>query len=72
MSEIPTVKEIRIHFEEMVKSSNKFKDSTPLGTMTVNDEFHHYMNPDTDTMWIGFACGMRWAWKLSKKEDLKL
>lgn len=30
--------------------------------VNVNDKFHHYMNPDTDTMWIGFACGMRWAW----------
>ena len=28
--------------------------------MTINDQFHHYMDPDTDTLWIGFALGVRW------------
>jgi hypothetical protein len=27
--------------------------------MEINGEFQHYMDSDTDTLWIGFALGAR-------------
>jgi hypothetical protein len=52
-----SIPEIRVIFENYIKNSKRFKDNTPLETMEINGVFHHYMNPDTDTMWIGFALG---------------
>lgn len=54
---------IRSIFEEVVKKSPLLSKNTPLGIMEINGEFSHYMDPDTDTMWIGFAMGMRAAEK---------
>jgi len=66
MSDI-TTEELRANFEEAVASSEKLKASTPLGIMEINGKFHHYMNPDTDTLWIGFAAGMKWSKILSER-----
>lgn len=52
---------LRIAFETTIKASDKFKHSTPLSIMEVNGKFDHYMNPGTDTMWLGFALGYRSA-----------
>jgi hypothetical protein len=60
--------EIKQAFEDYVKNSKRFKDNTPLETMEINGVFHHYMNPDTDTMWIGFALGFRTAEQKFKNE----
>lgn len=56
---MPSVPLMREAFESYIKSSERFKDSTPLGIVEINGKFHHYMNPDTDTMWIGFGLGFR-------------
>lgn len=55
---------MRTYFEQSVNQTPQFSKSTPLGIMEVNGQFHHYMDPDTDTMWIGFAIGMRCAERL--------
>lgn len=56
-----SAEKLKATFEDFVKSSDRFKDNTPLGTMVINGAFHHYMDADTDTMWIGFAIGYRCA-----------
>lgn len=58
---------MRGHFERMIRETPRLRD-TPLGTMEVNGSFHHYMDGDTDTMWIGFAPGMRVAQRLANPE----
>ncbi len=52
---------MRHYFEGAINNTAALKANTPLGTVTVNGEFSHYANGDTDTMWIGFALGMRCA-----------
>lgn len=34
--------------------------------MMVNGKFSHYADPDTDTMWLGFALGMRCQERLNR------
>ncbi|BDD90912.1 hypothetical protein PanNE5_03520 [Pandoraea sp. NE5] len=63
-----TVAEMRRLFEASITSTPMFKDNTPLGIMQVNGEFSHYMTPDTDTMWLGFALGMRCAERVDAKD----
>lgn len=58
------VAEMRGYFELAMKNTKRFND-IPLGIMEVNGQFHHYMDPDTDTLWIGFAIGMRCAQRLA-------
>lgn len=55
------VAEMRSHFETSINSTPVFKANTPLGTVEVNGVFSHFTNHDTDTMWLGFALGMRAA-----------
>jgi len=62
-----SIEEIRALFETTVKGSKRLASTTPLGTMEINGEFHHYMDPDTDTMWIGFALGVRTVEQLKTK-----
>ncbi|MFS2049753.1 hypothetical protein ACEN9J_02765 [Variovorax sp. Varisp41] len=56
-----TAAEMRALFEESIRQTKVFADNTPMGTMEVNGEFSHYMDSTTDSMWIGFAIGMRCA-----------
>lgn len=56
-----TVAEMRSHFETSINSTPVFKANTPLGAVMVNGVFSHYANPNADTMWLGFALGMRAA-----------
>lgn len=51
--------EMRIYFERAVKDTPVLEKNTPLGVMEINSAFSHYMDADTDTLWIGFALGMR-------------
>ncbi len=53
------VEAMRVLFENMVRNTPAFASNTPLGTVTINGAFSHYADPETDTMWLGFACGMR-------------
>lgn len=53
------VAKMRELFEAAISGTPLLRSSTPLGTMEVNGEFSHYMNPETDTLWIGFALGLR-------------
>ncbi len=59
---------VRRLFEETIKTS-KYAASTPLGAMTINDDFDHYMDPDTDTLWIGFALGVHCASQLNQQRS---
>ena len=52
---------MRHYFEGAVASTPAFASNTPLGQVTINGEFSHYADADTDTMWLGFALGMRCA-----------
>lgn len=52
-----TDEEIRAEFEATCKESQKIK--FPLGAMTINGRFHHYMDPDTDNAWLGFRAGFK-------------
>lgn len=55
---------MREYFEKSINATPAFKKNIPLGIMEINGEFSHYMNPTTDTMWLGFAIGMRCAERL--------
>ncbi len=59
-----TKAEMRSYFEKAITDTPLLRDKTPLGVMEVNGEFSHYMDADTDTMWLGFALGMRVAERL--------
>ena len=58
--------EMRAHFERAIKETPAFASNTPLGPVTINGNFSHYFDEDTDTMWLGFALGMRCADRLAK------
>jgi len=58
------IESLRQYFENYISESPSFRGNTPLGKMVINDKFHHYMNADTDNMWIGLAIGMRLANKI--------
>ena len=57
--------EMKHQFEVSINSTPAFKANTPLGVVCVNGEFSHYANADTDTMWLGFAIGMRAAERIA-------
>jgi hypothetical protein len=58
--------EMRALFEKSITQTEVFARTTSLAPMLVNGQFHHYMDPDTDAMWIGFAIGMRCADRLAR------
>jgi hypothetical protein len=60
-----TKKLMRHYFEGIINNTPALKANTPLGIVTVNDEFRCYADPDTDTMWLGFAIGMRCAERIA-------
>lgn len=53
-------------FEGAVRSTAAFRDNTPLGEVKINGAFSHYADPDTDTLWLGFALGIRCAERITK------
>jgi len=61
-----TIEEMREEFTRMVTTTPSFASNTPLGIMEINGEFHHYMDPNTDTLWLGFGLGMRHAYRKLK------
>ena len=66
------VAQIRECFEQAIRETKALADNTPLGTMEINGVFSHYMDPDTDTMWLGFALGMRYHERMLKAGELKV
>lgn len=62
-----TVTTMRQHFEQTIRATEALAGGTPLGVVTLNGQFHHYVEPTTDSMWIGFALGMRAAERISAK-----
>ena len=58
---------MRAHFESAMKGTPHFQKQ-PLGIMEINGQFSHYMNPETDTLWLGFAIGMRCAERLANEK----
>ncbi|CUJ30096.1 hypothetical protein [Achromobacter ruhlandii] len=61
-----TVAEMRKYFEQGVNNTLALKENTPLGIMEINGEFAYYLDSDTDTMWLGFALGMRAAERVAR------
>ncbi len=60
---------MRKYFEGAITQTAVLKATTPLGTITVNGEFSHYADSNTDTMWLGFALGMRCCERIAKAGD---
>ncbi len=67
-----TVEEMRRYFEKSINDTPALKANTPLEIMTINGRFSHYMIPDTDTMWIAFALGMRCAERIAASKGVAL
>lgn len=59
--------QLRQQFEELIAHSTRWRFSTPLNCLLVNDRFHHYMDPDTDTLWLGFLMGVNATNRLADK-----
>lgn len=55
------VAQMRHYFEGAINSTPVLKASRPLDVVTSAGEFQHYADPGTDSMWTGFALGMRAA-----------
>lgn len=53
-------------FEREIRGTPALAVNTPLGAMEINGAFSHYMDADTDTMWLGFAIGMRAAERIER------
>ena len=65
-----SVAEMRGFFEQGIQQTPALAERFPLTPVSVNGAFSHYMEPDTDTAWIGFALGMRAAERIqSAKGD---
>lgn len=62
--------EIRTYFEGAVNGTPALKANTPLGIVSLNGEFSHYADPETDTMWLGFALGMRCAERVQTAKNM--
>lgn len=60
-----TKEAMREMFEQAIRGT-RCLSPTPLGAIEVNGEFHHYAVPNTDTMWLGFALGVRCAERVAK------
>lgn len=60
-----SVSRMNAAFEKVIADTSAFSANTPLDAVTINGKFSHYMNSDTDTMWLGFALGMRAAERLA-------
>lgn len=60
---------MRHYFEGAINNTTALKGRTPLGPVTVNGEFSHYADSGTDTMWLGFALGMRCAERVQAAVD---
>lgn len=57
-----TVDAMRCYFERMVNETPAFATSISLLVSTKTDgSFDHYVDSDTDSIWLGFAMGMRCA-----------
>ena len=54
-----SVDTMRLYFERMVRDTPAFAQNTPLDAISINGQFSHFVDPETDTMWLGFALGMR-------------
>lgn len=59
---------MRQHFEGAINNTPSLKAKTPLGVLEINGEFSHYVDGDTDTMWLGFALGMRCSERLQEAQ----
>ncbi len=64
-----TVARMKVLFEQSIRDTPVFSDTTPLNVFEINGKFSHYMNADTDTMWLGFALGMRCAERLEAMQQ---
>lgn len=54
-----TVDAMRQAFEAAIRATPALASNSSLACMEMNGKFSHYIDPETDTLWIGFALGMR-------------
>ena len=55
---------MRTYFEGAINHTPALLDRVPLGVVNSNAKFSHYAQPETDTLWVGFALGLRYAERL--------
>lgn len=63
-----STEDMRVLFEGAINNTPAFKLNTPLGIVEVNGRFSHYMDGDTDNMWLGFVLGMRLTERLQRQD----
>ena len=56
-------------FEASVRQTPALARHYPLDIAEVDGVFDHYVNDDTDRLWVGFALGLRCAERLSKTQE---
>ena len=64
-----STEDMRVLFEGSINNTPAFKTNTPLGIVEINGTFSHYMDGDTDNMWMGFVLGMRLAERLQRQAE---
>lgn len=64
-----STEDMRPLFEGVINGTPTFKRNTPLGIVEVNGRFSHYMDGDTDNMWLGFVLGMRLAERQQRQAE---
>lgn len=63
---------LRKEFERICKLPAVLKQvNFPLGMFEMNGEFHHYMDSDTDSAWIGFKFGHVVGYRAAKSEEVR-
>ncbi len=48
-------------FGKCVRNTEMIAKRAPLGIVKIDGAFSHYKHQETDTLWIGFALGLRLA-----------
>jgi hypothetical protein len=65
-----SVAAMRRHFENAVNQTPVIKAKTPLDIISVKGAFERYANPETQSMWFGFALGMRAAERILAQSQI--
>jgi hypothetical protein len=57
---------MRALFEQCIRDTPSFRQTMPLDHLPGDGTFGYYVDPQTDSMWLGFAIGMRCAERITK------
>lgn len=65
------LEKVRAEFELAVgRLKERGRADFPLAPMIINGHFHHYMDSDTDSAWIGYFAGWQNG-RTALKQELK-